>query len=604
MKRRQLLGSGAALLGTAPVLTAARPGAAARSGGRARTLRLAMNTAESGFDPPRVGDATSIMVVSHIFEAPLAWDPLARPAKLVPRTAEALPEVHDDYTRWVFTIRRGIHFADDPVFQGQPRELTAADYVYTIKRLYDPAITTEHLYQWENAGLLGMSELRRRALQRREPFNYDEPVPGLRALDRYRFELRLSRPAPRFAALFTSPVIAGAVAREVVEAYAADPMAHPVGTGPFRLAQWRRASRIVLERNPNFREQRFVGHPAEGDADAQAEARRLAGARAPLLDRIEIDIIEEVQPRWLAFLGGEHDFLDLPPVFADLAIPGGQLAPFLQRQGVQQRRSVTAAITHTFFNFDNPVVGGYTAEKVALRRAIALAWDDSEHIRLLTRGQAIVAHSMIPPHCYGYDPALRSEMGAGDLPRAKALLAMHGYLDRDGDGWRELPDGSRLELRLAFPPDQRSRLTSEIWLKRLTALGVRVRFEVAPFAELIKRALAGQLMMWGFIWSAGDPDGDFFLSLAYGPNAEQNNDARFRLPAFDALYERQRSLPDGPERLALMQQANKLMLAYVPYLAHNHPVQTDLTHAHVRMPPRSPFARDWFVWADVSDGGA
>jgi ABC-type transport system substrate-binding protein len=598
MRRRLLLGGGAALLGVAPVLLQARsePRGSAAGG---KVLRMAMNAAEAGFDPPRVGDATSIMVVSHIFEPPLAWDPLARPAKLVPRTVETLPEASEDHTRWVFTVRRGILFADDPVFQGRPRELTAADYVYSIKRLYDPAVITEHLYNWQNAGLLGLDELRRRALDRREPFNYDEPVPGLRALDRYRFELRLARPAPRFAALFTSVTIAGAVAREVVEAYAADPMAHPVGTGPYRLAQWRRASRIVLERNPRFRAEVFSGEPPEDDPDAQAEARRLAGVRAPLLDRIEVDIIEEVQPRWLAFLGGRHDVLDLPPAFADLAVPGGELAPFLRRQGVRQRRSVSPSVAHTYFNFDDPVVGGYTPEKVALRRALALAWDDAAHVRLMLRGQAIPAQGMIPPHCYGHDPALRSEMGAGDLPRARALLDLHGYADRDGDGWREHPDGRRLELRMAFVSDQRSRQTSELWLKRLTALGVRVRFEVGPFAELIRRALAGQLMMWGFIWSAGQPDGDFFLSLAYGPNAEQNNDARFRLPAFDALYERQRVLPDGPQRLELMARANRTMLAYVPYIAHNHPIVTDLMHARVRMPARHPFARDWFVWADL-----
>jgi len=603
MKRRVLLGGSAALLGVASARLHARS-AGGRSAGDRKVLRMAMNTAEAGFDPPRVGDATSIMVCAHIFEPPLAWDPLARPVKLVARTVEALPEASENHTRWVFTVRRGILFADDPVFQGRPRELTAADYVYSIKRLYDPAVVTEHLYQWENAGLLGLSELRRRALDRRAPFDYDEPVPGLRALDRYRFEVRLARPAPRFASLFTAPTIAGAVAREVVEAYADDPMAHPVGTGPFRLAQWRRASRIVLERNPVYRGDVFAGQPAADDPDAQAEAHRLAGLRAPLLDRIEIDIIEEVQPRWLAFLGGRLDFLDLPPAFADLAIPGGQLAPFLQRQGVQVRRSVSPAITQTFFNFDDPVVGGYTPEKVALRRALALAWDDALHIRLLARGQALAAHSMIPPHCYGHDPALRSEMGAGDLPRAKALLELHGYVDRDGDGWREHPDGSRLELRMAFVSDQRSRQTSELWLKRLTALGVRVRFEVGPFAELIRRALAGQLMIWGFIWSAGEPDGDFFLSLAYGPNAEQNNDARFRLPAFDALYERQRALPDGPERLAVMARANRMMLAYAPYIAHNHPILTDLTHARVRMPARHPFSREWFVWADVQPPGA
>ena len=124
-------------------------------------------------------------------------------------------------------------------------------------------------------------------------------------------------------------------------------------------------------------------------------------------------------------------------------------------------------------------------------------------------------------------------------------------------------------------------------------------FEFAPFGELIKRSLSGQLMLWGFSWGAPDPDGDFYLGLAYGPNADQSNDARFALPAYDRLYEQQRSLPDGPKRLAMMQQANKLLLAYMPYMAHNHAIVTDLLQPGVRGPLRRPFSSDWFRWADV-----
>jgi ABC-type transport system substrate-binding protein len=601
MERRSLLAGAAAwpLLGRATASAMAAPSASASAS--PRTLRVAFNFAETGFDPPRVGDQSSIRVIAHIFEPPLAYDPLARPAVLVPLTAANLPEVSADFRRFVVTLKPGILFADDPVFQGRPRELVAADYVYTLKRFYDPAIRTEHLYRFENAKILGLSELRKRAIKDKSPFPYDTEVPGLRTLDRYRFEIVLADPAPRFAHQLAE-WICGAVAREVVEAYTDDPMAHPVGTGPFRLAQWRRASRIVLERNPRFREQRFATVGAGDELHLKAAAKQLEGARAPLLDRVEIDIIDESQPRWLAFLRGEHDVLTLPPDFGELAMPGGRLAPFLARQGVQARRELSPATSHTFFNFDDPLVGGYTPEKVALRRAIALAFDSAEEVRLVLRGQAAPAQGMISPHCYGHDPALKSEMGTPSVARARALLDMHGYTDRNGDGWREQPDGRPLLLRRAFPPDQRSRAASELWLKRLKAVGLRVQFEFAPFGELIRRSLAGQLMMWGFIWSNGSPDGDFFLGLAYGPNADQSNDARFQLPAFDRLYERQRVLPDGPERLALMQRAHRFMLAYVPYIAHNHPITTDLLHAHVSGPLRHPFGGDWWRWAEVGLG--
>jgi ABC-type transport system substrate-binding protein len=257
MKRRTLLGTAAAAA-AATTTAASAAGAAARAGERApRTLRVAFRSAEAGFDPPRVGDQPSIRVIAHIFEPLLGYDVLARPAVTVPRTAARLPEVAADFKRMVFTLRPGIFFADDPVFQGKPRELIAADYVYSIKRFFDPAIRTEHLYQFENLKLIGLSELRQQAIKAKTPFPYDVEVPGLRVLDRYRLEVLMAEPQPRAFHAFTY-WFSGAVAREVVEAYAADPMAHPVGTGPFRLAQWRRASRIVLERNPRYRSEPFT----------------------------------------------------------------------------------------------------------------------------------------------------------------------------------------------------------------------------------------------------------------------------------------------------------------------------------------------------------
>ncbi len=590
MQRRQLLHAGLA-------------GALAPAGAQAgtgRTLRLAFASAEAGFDPAQVSDSSSLRVVAHIFEPPLTYDHLARPAKLVPLTAAALPEVSADHRHFVFTIRPGIFFGDDPVFGGRPRELVAADYVYTLKRLYDPAVRTEHLYQLESARLLELSELRQRVLKARTPFPYDTEVAGLRTLDRYRFEVRLAEPAPRFVSLFATAHVAGAMAREVVEAYAADLMAHPVGTGPFRLAQWRRASRIELERNPRFREQVYRAEPPEGDADAQAVAALLRGQRLPLLDRVEIDIVEEAQPRWLAFLNGQHDMLTLPVAFGRQAMPGGRLAPYLAQRGVTAHRTLAAATTHTYFNFDDPVVGGYTPAQVALRRAIALAWDSALEIDLVLQGQAVPAQSMIPPHCYGFDATLRSEMGSADAVRAMALLDISGYAGRDGEGFRTRPDGSALTLRMAFSPTQLGRSQSELWVKRLRAVGLRAQVEVAPFAELIKRALAGRLMIWGYTWFAGDADGDFFLGMAYGPNGGQSNDARFRLPAFDRLYERQRVLPDGPERLALMHEATRLMLAHVPYIAQSHPIVTDLMQARVQGHRRHPFVNDWWRYASVA----
>jgi len=267
MKRRDLL----AAVGIAPAAAFAQsPSAPAR-----KVLRAAFNTAEVGFDPVQIADQSSLIICDLIFESPLTFDPLASPPRLMPQAAVALPEVSADFKHFVFTIRPGIFFADDPVFKGQRRELTAADYVYSIKRFYDPAVKTERLYLFENAKVLGLSELRKKVLAARAPFPYDVQVDGLRSLDRYRFEVRLAAPSPRFADNFAAPQNVPGMAREAVEAYAADLMAHPVGTGPYRLLQWRRSSRVVLERNPDYRDVRFEGQVEAMVTAALAETGRL-----------------------------------------------------------------------------------------------------------------------------------------------------------------------------------------------------------------------------------------------------------------------------------------------------------------------------------------
>ena len=600
--RRRWLNHSAALL-AAGSLPAAQPQAASEPALH-NTLRVAFNTAETSFDPTQVSDGNSSMVVSSIFESPLTFDYVARPVKLRLQTAAAMPEISADFKTFTFRIRPGIFFADDPAFGGKARELVAQDYVYSVKRFYDPKLNAENIYVFENAKVLGLTELRAKARQSQTPFDYDTPVDGLRALDRYTFQVKLAEPGPRFHYQFAIPLVTGAVAREVVQAYGNDVGAHPVGTGPFKLASWRRASRIELVRNPQFREQVFEGDPAPDDLQAQAIAIELAGRRLPLADRVEISVITESQPRWLAFLNGALDLLELPTEFASVAVPGGVLAPHLIKRGVRLQRALQPDMQMTYFNMDDPVVGGNAPAKVALRRAVALAYDNDGANRLVHNGQAIAAQSIVSPFTSGYDPSYRSEMSQHSRTRAMALLDLFGYTDRNGDGWREQPDGTPLVLRLASTPDQRSRARNELWRKYLAEVGLRMEFDIATWPDLLKKARAGSLMMWGFIWAAVTPDGGFFLGLGYGPNASESNDAHFNLPEYDRVFERQSRLPDGPEREALMKQAKNLLVAYMPYKAHAHHIVNDLQLPRVRGHWRHPFMRDLWRYVGVNSSYA
>ena len=553
-----------------PAPTAAPTPAAAPQ----KVLRYAFRVAETSFDPAQITDLYSRTIAAGIFDAPYEYAFMAKPARMRPATAAAMPEISADFKTFTVRIQPGIYFADDPAFQGQRRELTAEDYVYSVKRHYDPRWKSGNLYILENAKLLGLSELRRQAIDQKRPFDYDTPVEGLRALDRYTLQIRLGEASPRFMGYFTDGSFTGALAREVVEFYGDKVGEHPVGTGPYRLAAWKRSSRIVLARNPAYREVLYDETPPAGDSPEaqrlQAIAQQFKGRRLPLVDEVQIAIIEENQPRWLSFLNAEADLLEeLPADFATSAIPNNRLAPNLAKQGIQMVRYPRADVAVSYFGMEHPVVGGYTPQQVALRRAINLATDVDREIRLVRRGQAIPAQGPIAPETTAYDPRFKSEMSSFDRARAKALLDLHGWVDQDGDGWRDRPDGQPLLLEYATQPDQQSRQLIEQWKKNMDAIGIRIEFRTAKWPENLKASRAAKLMMWGVGWSGG-PDSDTFLALGYGPNKGQANHARFDLPEFNRLYEQQRVLPDGPEREALIRQA-KLLGHRLLQAAQQHP---------------------------------
>ena len=588
------------LLGLCLAAFAPSANAAAEAPPPLKVLRYAFRIAETGFDPAQITDLYSRTIAAAIFDAPLQYEFLARPFRVRPNTLVAMPEVSSDFRSFTFRLKPGILFDNDAAFGGKPRELVAADYVYAIKRHYDPRWKSANLYLLENHKLLGLSELRKELMAAKKPFDYDRTVEGLKALDKYTFQVRLAEPSPRFLLDMADGSFVGAVAREVVEAYGDKMMEHPVGTGPYRLAQWRRASKIVLEKNPNYRDDFYAEEAPAGDALAQAAVARMHGKKLPIIDRVEIAIIEENQPRWLAFLNAEHDILEeVPPEYADLAMPNNVLAPNLQKRAITMVRYSRPDVSLTYFNMEHPVVGGYTPERVALRRAISLGVDVDKEIRLVRRNQAVPGQSTIAPGAWGYDAAFKSEMGRFDRARAKALLDLYGYVDKDGDGWRDLPDGQPLLLEYSTQPDGQARALVEQWKKNMDAIGLRIEFKTAKWPENLKAATAGKLMMWGYGWLAGAPDADTFLAIGDGASKGQANKARFDLPAFNAAYAAQKVLPDGPERQAEIDKAKKLMIAYMPYKAHVHRVYTDLAHPWVIGYHRNVFLRESWKWMDI-----
>jgi ABC-type transport system substrate-binding protein len=593
LRRREL----AALLATGLVPALA----AAESPAGTKVLRYAFPIAETGFDPAQVVDIYSRTVTAHIFDALYMYDHLARPYLIRPNVADGMPQVSDDFRTWTIRLKPGIFFADDPAFKGKPRELVAADFAYAWKRHFDPANKSPNLTSFEEERVIGMSALRERALKDKKPFDYDADVEGLRLLDRYTLQFRLENPRPRLLYTLAMNDLIGAVAREVVEFYGDQIMAHPVGTGPFKLVQWRRSSQIVLERNPGFRRMLYeeVVTPGADDAEGQALLARFRGRTLPMVDRVEVSIIEVGQPRWLAFLNEQFDMVPVPLEFASSAAPNGKLAPNLAKRGIAMHRIVNPDRTLFYFNMEDPVVGGYAPERVALRRAIALATDVGREIGTIRRGQAIPAQSVVAPGTWGYDPKLKLEGGDYDPARAMALLDLYGYIDRDGDGWRERPDGSPLTIEYATQPDDLSRQFDELWKKNLDRVGLRLKILKGQWPEQLKMARAGQLMIWQLGYSASEPDAQSALQILYGPAAGGQNLARFRNARFDEIYARMQALPDGPERMALLREAQKIITALAPHKYNVHRVLTDLTQPWLSGFRRPLYGNRFWQYVDI-----
>jgi ABC-type transport system substrate-binding protein len=528
----------------------------------AKVLRVAIPVAETGFDPQAAGDAYSNYVNRTIFDPLYKYDYLARPFKLVPNTATALPEVSTDRLTWTMRVRPGIHFADDPVFKGRRRELTAADYVYALKRALDPAMRSNSSGLYEGR-FVGADAVVAKARQTGK-FDYDAPVEGLQAIDRYTLRFKLNFPD---AELLSNLTVSGsaAVAREVVEAYGDGngwTMANPVGTGPYRLAEWRRGQRIVLEANPGFREDLY---PASGDQADRALTQKLAGKRIPMIGKIEISVIEEANPRLLSFEQDRQDYLLVPPDLASNVLdPGNTLKQRFVQRGIRLERDAQPAITGLAFNMEDPVVGGYDNDRIALRRAIAMSYDAEEDARVIRHDQARRATQFIPPNVSGHNPKIEKYIRR-DVAGARALLDKFGYVDRDGDGLREAPDGRPLTLRFSSPPDTLARQQDELLQRNLAALGLRVEFSKQKWPDQLKAARLGQLQMWQAGNIGETPEGFGFLSLLYGENAGFSNLTRFKLPEYDRLYLQARALAESPERDKLMQRMTELIGIYVPW---------------------------------------
>ena len=561
-----------------------------------KIIRTAYPSAENGFNCAVEADEFTSTLCDNIFDTLLQYDHLARPIRMQPRAAISLPEISADGRTYVFKLKRGITFTDHPAFKGKRRELVAADYVYSMKRLLDPANRAKWQFLLDGK-VEGLDELAAEA-KRSGKFDYDKPIRGLEAVDSHTLVIRLNAPDYNLSYILSMPATA-AFAREVVEQYGRAVAEHPVGTGPFRLKDWRRSSRVTLEANPDFRGEYLETAAGLDPADA-ATAAHLKGKKLPLIQQIQIDIVDEDQPRWLAFVGAEHDYIrPVPPPLADAALPGGTLAPNLVRAGVMRTPEEIAWLTYTTFNMEDKTIGGYSAERIALRRAISMAFPIQDEVDIIEKGQAEVAWSPIARGMVGFVDE-KASFHEYNPARAKALLDTYGFIDRDGDGWREMPDGSPLVIDHASVPDQRVRSRNELWGRAMERIGIRMTFnKVEKLPEIRKLATQGKIPMFSYGWIADYPDAENFLQLFWSKSIGGANYTLFSRPEFDALYERIKIMPDSPERTEIYRKMVHILWVYNPWRVNTLKQGTILMHPWVIGYKKHPFGHEPWRYLDI-----
>lgn len=559
-----------------------------------KVLRIAFEAPDDGFDMVKTFNFYSGNVADVIFERLLQYDYLANPVKLVPATAQSMPVIKENGKVYIFKIKPGIYFTADPAFKGQRRELIAEDYVYSVKRILDPKNHSSS-YAFIDQKIVGANALVEQAKQTGR-FNYDAKIEGVKALDRYTLQFTLTQPDYNFPYILAYSTF-GATAREVVDYYKDRLGMHPVGTGPYMLSKYVPRSKIELVANPDYRG--FVWNfKSTGTAWDNQLVKEMTGKKMPQIGKVNISIIEEEQSRWLAFQSKQLDFDKLTSSSIPKVLDqNNQLKPAMRQKGIRLYPNKEAEITYTMLNMRDPIIGGNNLDKIALRRAIAMSFNVDEYIRILRKGQAVKAEMLVPAGVNGHNPKYRSSIGYNPS-LANKLLDHFGY-KKGADGYRNLPNGKALVLKINTESGSSSVMYSELWKKNLDAIGIRADFRVSNFADNLKAATQCQYMIWGGAWHADYPEGENFTQLLYGPNVGRGNQSCYSSSAYDGLYKQAMQQP--PEkRMPYYEKMSRQIEADNPLILQDTRIRNWVIQSHVQGFKAHPIMNSNWQYLDIA----
>jgi ABC-type transport system substrate-binding protein len=531
-------------------------------------------------DPQFSYDQMGHTVLETICDTPLEYHPMKTdPYELMPGLLERMPERinnADGSVTYHCVLKRDIHYQDDPCFPGgKGREMTAADMEFSVKRMCDPKVECP-VFSTLQEFIVGMTEAHDAAKANGGVYDYAKSVPGMEVVDDHTFRLHLNKPYPQILYWLAMPFFTP-TAREAVEYYDGEehpdgpggkkvqrPLFrwHPVTTGPFRLVSYRQGQAFRFVRNENYKTTVF---PSEGwPPEKEALLRPLAGAQLPLVDEVQMPILQEELPIWLLTRQGYIDGFGVgKDAFNSVVTASHELAPKFAARGMRLGKRIEPSTFWIMVNMQDPLLGS----NKKLRQALSCAMDAQSWVDIFYNGTAEVATQLVPPGLYGHQKGLKNPYGF-DLEKGQRLLAEAGY-----PNGIDPQTGQPLQLTMdATAGDSWHRQTVEFEQRCLERLGVKIRINENTFPRQQEKLDQGNFQIASAGWGADYPDPENYFFLFYSKNfpLAGSNWARFSNPEFDRMFEQMATMDNSPERLALVHKMNAFLTEECPIFYHFH----------------------------------
>jgi len=623
----------------------------------ANTFYASFDKRPKHLDPAQSYSSNEYEFIANIYMPPLQYHYLKRPYELIPFSASEMPSVRylDDegktlakdvavskivFSEYTIKIRQGIQYQPHPAFakneageylyhdlaaeqfeniyvlsdfpKTSTRELTAQDYVYQLKRLAHPKLNSP-IFGIMSDYIVGLPELAKtlsaaykkgvKTVELEDDFyldlrNFD--LEGVKIVDRYTYTIKIKGKYPQLAYWMTLPFFSP-MPFEAEQFYAQAGMVdknitldwYPVGSGPYMLSVNNPNLKMVMERNPNYMDERY---PTEGDpGDAEEGLLIDAGKAMPFIDKIIFSLEREGIPYWNKFLQGYYDSSGISSDSFDQAVSittqgDPTLTDAMGTKGISLLTAIKASTYYTGFNMMDPVIGGLSERARKLRRAIAIAVDYEEYISIFLNGRGLEAQGPLPPGMYGsregqsginpyiYD-WVNGKAKRKPLAIAQQLLSEAGY-----PNGIDKKTGEQLILNLdtaATGPDAKSQL--DWWRKQYAKLNIELNIRSTDYNRFQDKMHNGsaQIFEWG--WNADYPDPENFMFLLYGPNGKVGkggvNSANYDSPEFNKLFEQMKNMDNGPQRVALIDKMVNIAQKDSPWLWGLHPKSFSLHHS-------------------------